>query len=91
MPFVHTQDEKYIQQAEEVIADVYRVLGRKRGVRIGEEPDRDGQYFHYLTKWMFALNQIGKWVHTSAFRWYDLEVVSANIAFTYITAFGTKM
>jgi hypothetical protein len=30
---------------------VQRVLGRQRGIRIGEEPDRDGQYFHYLAMW----------------------------------------
>lgn len=54
------QDEKYLDVAEDVVKEVYRVLGRKRGLRIGEEPDRDGQYFHYLTKWIFALNQLGK-------------------------------
>lgn len=54
------KDEAYLQQAEAVVADVYRVLGRARGLRIGEESDRDGQYFHYLTKWMYALGQLGK-------------------------------
>ncbi|XP_035694667.1 uncharacterized protein LOC118428663 [Branchiostoma floridae] len=49
-----------LQEAEALVADVYRVLGRPRGLRIGEEPDRDGQYFHYLTKWMYALHQLGK-------------------------------
>jgi len=29
-------------------------------LRIGEAPDRDGQYFHYLTKWLFTLNELGK-------------------------------
>ncbi len=36
-----------------------RVLGRRRGIRIGEAPDRDGQYFHYLAMWMFALARLG--------------------------------
>lgn len=54
------QDQKYLDQAETLIADVYKVLGRVRGLRIGEAEDRDGQYFHYLTKWIFALNQMGK-------------------------------
>ncbi|XP_078611936.1 uncharacterized protein LOC144882189 [Branchiostoma floridae x Branchiostoma japonicum] len=54
------QEEKYLKEAEALVADVYRVLGRPRGLRIGEEPDRDGQYFHYLTKWMYALHQLGK-------------------------------
>ncbi|EDN02326.1 predicted protein [Histoplasma mississippiense (nom. inval.)] len=34
----------------------------KGGLRIGKEeetgPDGDGQYFHYLTMWMFALNRM---------------------------------
>ena len=55
-----TGDTSYINQSEQLIADVYRILGRKKGLRIGEEPDRDGQYFHYLTKWIYALNEFGK-------------------------------
>ena len=45
--------------AEWVVAEVERVLGRPRGIRIGEEPDRDGQYFHYLAMWIFALDRLG--------------------------------
>ena len=44
-----------IDEAEWVVAEVDRVLGRPRGIRIGEEPDRDGQYFHYLAMWLYAL------------------------------------
>jgi len=36
------------------------VLGRPRGIRIGEAPDRDGQYFHYLAMWLFALHTLGE-------------------------------
>jgi len=53
-------DVTYLNQAENVVKDVNRVLGRPRGLRIGEEPSRDGQYFHYLTKWLFALKQLSK-------------------------------
>ncbi len=53
-------EKKYLDAAESLVGEVYRVLGRKRGIRIGEEPDRDGQHFHYLTKWMFALCQLGR-------------------------------
>ena len=35
------------------------MLGRSRGIRIGEEPDRDGQYYHYLAMWLFALWRLG--------------------------------
>lgn len=37
-----------------------RVLGRPRGVRIGEAADRDGQYFHYLAQWVYALERLGR-------------------------------
>ena len=52
-------DEAYLEQAEWVVAQVERVLGRERGIRIGEAPDRDGQYFHYLAMWIYALGQLG--------------------------------
>ena len=48
-------DDTRLREAEAVVADVNRVLGRPRGYRIGEAPDRDGQYFHYLAMWLFAL------------------------------------
>jgi hypothetical protein len=52
-------DARYLADAEWVVAEVERVLARPRGVRIGEEPDRDGQYFHYLAMWIFALGRLG--------------------------------
>jgi hypothetical protein len=53
-------DDRYAQEAEWVVAQVERVLGRARGIRIGEAPDRDGQYFHYLAMWLFALHVLGE-------------------------------
>lgn len=53
-------DRRWLDQAEELVAEVERVLGRTRGMRIGEAPDRDGQYFHYLAMWMFALARLGE-------------------------------
>jgi hypothetical protein len=50
----------YLDQAEWVVAEVERVLGRSRGIRIGEAPDRDGQYFHYLSMWLYALCVLGR-------------------------------
>ena len=50
----------YLDQAEWVVAEVDRVLGRPRGIRIGEAPDRDGQYFHYLSMWLYALCVLGR-------------------------------
>ena len=43
-----------------MVAEVQRVLGRPRGIRIGEAPDRDGQYFHYLAMWLYALGRLGR-------------------------------
>jgi hypothetical protein len=54
------EDKKYLDEAEWVVAEVDRVLGRPRGIRIGEAPDRDGQYFHYLAMWLFALDRLGQ-------------------------------
>lgn len=45
----------YLDCAERLVAEVDRVLGRPRGLRIGQEPYRDGQYFHYLAMWLYAL------------------------------------
>jgi hypothetical protein len=52
--------DKFLDEAEWVIAEVNRVLGRPRGIRIGEEADRDGQYFHYLAMWLYALAVLGR-------------------------------
>ena len=57
--FHRTGEERYLAEAEEVVAAVERVLGRPRGIRIGEAADRDGQYFHYLATWMYALHRLG--------------------------------
>jgi hypothetical protein len=51
--------QKFLDDAEWVVAEVERVLGRERGLRIGEAPDRDGQYFHYLAMWIYALSRLG--------------------------------
>ena len=52
-------EEPYLDGAMELVAEVDRVLGRKRGIRI--KPDRDGQYFHYLAMWLYALGVLGRY------------------------------
>ena len=71
--FRETGDEKWLEAAEALVADVYRVLGRPRGLRIGEAPDRGGQYFHYLAMWMFALARLGE--HRPEYRQRGIELV----------------
>ncbi|MGO9425200.1 MAG: hypothetical protein ACLP6Z_07410, partial [Steroidobacteraceae bacterium] len=58
--YAETGERTYLDQAESLVADVGRVLGRARGIRIGEAPDRDGQYFHYLAMWLYGLSVLGR-------------------------------
>lgn len=53
-------DDRYLDEARRVVDEVDLVLGRPAGIRIGEEPDRDGQYYHYLAMWLFALDRLGR-------------------------------
>ena len=55
----HLGEQHCLDEAEWLVSEVDRVLGRRRGIRIGEAPDRDGQYFHYLAMWLFALARLG--------------------------------
>jgi hypothetical protein len=67
----HNEWSIVVDEAQWVVAEVERILGRPRGFRIGEATDRDGQYFHYLAMWVFALSRLGKIVpeyHTKAIR-----------------------
>lgn len=54
-----TGEQQWIGKAQWLVGEVERVLGRPRGLRIGEAPDRDGQYFHYLAMWLTALARFG--------------------------------
>src|ERR1700687_5292082 len=58
--YAASEERKYLDEAEWVVAEVDRVLGRRRGIRIGEAPDRDGQYFHYLAVWLYALSVLAR-------------------------------
>ena len=55
------RESKFLTEAQWVVAEVDRVLGRPRGIRIGEEAHRDGQYFHYLAMWIYALAVLAKY------------------------------
>ena len=64
--YQHTGDGQYLRRAGWLVSEVYRVLGRHQGLRIGEAEDRDGQYFHYLAIWLYALHCFGRF--DSAYR-----------------------
>lgn len=68
-----TGESVYLDRAEAVVEAVDEVLGRERGYRIGEAPDRDGQYYHYLAMWIFALTRLG--AVRPSYREKALEVV----------------
>jgi hypothetical protein len=72
--------------------------GLRIGKRLPERPpneppderlewDRDGQYFHYLTKWMQALNQTTEVTGDTSYIHWAIELAqAAHAAFTYRTA-----
>jgi hypothetical protein len=67
-----TGQQQWLEAAKALVEDVDRVLGRERGYRIGEAPDRDGQYFHYLAMWLYALACLGE--HDEAYRQKGIRI-----------------
>jgi hypothetical protein len=63
-----------------------RLPERRAGEPLDErlEWDRDGQYFHYLTKWMHALDQVTRVTGDPTFtRWARELAATAHRAFVY--------
>jgi hypothetical protein len=59
-------------------------IGKKLPERASGQPfdprlewDRDGQYFHYLTKWMHALDQVARWTKEPRFNLWARELAEA--------------
>ena len=71
--YAELEERRYLDLAEWVVGEVDRVLGRTRGVRIGEASDRDGQYFHYLAMWLYALHVLGR--HIPDYRQKGVDLV----------------
>jgi hypothetical protein len=81
-----------------------RVHPTRGGLRIGKklnergpadpfderlEWDRDGQYYHYLTKWMHALNRMNQGTGDSTYNMWAIELAkTAHAMFTYVPASG---
>lgn len=71
-------------------------IGKKLNERMPSEPfnerlewDRDGQYFHYLTKWMHALNRTSRIMKEAKFNIWAIELArTVHRAFTYAPAEG---
>jgi hypothetical protein len=66
-------DLSFLDEAEWLVSEVDRVLGRPLGIRIGEAPDRDGQYFHYLAMWLYGLAILGR--HKDQYRQKGIQLV----------------
>jgi hypothetical protein len=73
-------------------------IGKPLDERPGDEAfderlewDRDGQYFHYLTKWMHALDQTGHVTGDEIYLTWARELAEAAYrAFVYTAGDGTK-
>ena len=73
-------------------------IGKKMKERKPSDPydeqlewDRDGQYFHYLTKWMHALNRVSRVTGDSTYNRWAIELAKATHAkFIHVTSSGEK-
>ena len=74
-------------------------IGKELGERWPEEPfderrewDRDGQYLHYLTKWMHALLQVARATGDEVYHRWAVELArAAHAAFTVRSQGGLRM
>jgi len=71
-------------------------IGKKINERKPSDPyderlewDRDGQYYHYLTKWMHALNRVSRVTQDSTYNMWAIELAkTAHARFTYVPSSG---
>jgi hypothetical protein len=55
------------------------------------EWDRDGQYYHYLTKWMHALNRVSRVTGNPDYVTWAIELAqTAHAGFTYLPSTGGR-
>ena len=53
------------------------------------EWEQDGQYYHYLTKWMHALNRVSRVTGNPDYGWWAIELArTAHARFTYLPPSG---
>ncbi len=73
-------------------------IGKQMNERRPDEPyderlewDRDGQYYHYLTKWMHALNRVSRFTGNSIYNRWAIELAkTAHAKFTYVPSSGDR-
>lgn len=73
-------------------------IGKRMSERRPDDPyderlewDRDGQYYHYLTKWMHALNRVSQFTGDSIYNRWAIELAkTAHAMFTYVPSSGNR-
>jgi len=73
-------------------------IGKPLNERRPDEPfdeqlewDRDGQYYHYLTKWMHALSQVSRVTGEATYQRWAIELAkTVHTSFTYRPAVGGR-
>jgi len=73
-------------------------IGKQMNERKPDDPyddnlewDRDGQYYHYLTKWMHALNRVSRSTGNSTFNVWAIELAkAAHAGFVHVLRSGSK-
>jgi hypothetical protein len=73
-------------------------IGKRMNERKPDDPydellewDRDGQYYHYLTKWMHALNRVGQVTGDPIYNKWAIELAkTAHSRFTYLPSSGAQ-
>lgn len=73
-------------------------IGKKMKERRPSDPcderlewDRDGQYYHYLTKWMHALNRVSRVTGDLTYNRWAMELAkTAHASFSYVPSFGSQ-
>lgn len=64
-------------------------LGSDEAIDESLEWDRDGQYYHYLTKWMHALNRVSRVTKDTTYNRWAVELAKiAHARFTYMPSLG---
>jgi hypothetical protein len=100
----HRKDDSRTGWISGLNEEAGRLNPTKGGLRIGKqlqerrssdtfnerlEWDRDGQYYHYLTKWMHALNRITKVIGDFTYNRWAIELAkTAHARFVYALSYG---
>jgi hypothetical protein len=74
--FRRLREPALLADAEKLVSEVDRVLRAEHGFRVGEEPSHEGQSFHYIALWAFALSRLGSFLP----EYQDRAIAIAKVA-----------